>query len=256
VKIKTIALDKLAPYTRNPKAHPPEQIQKIAASIAEFGFLVPLVIDSQNVIVAGHGRYEAARLLGMAEVPTINAGTLTPEHIRAFRIADNRVAESDWIEEALQEELRDLHAAGYDINLTGFSLEDITGAEDDLEKRIMAEEEHSPANEPDDIGKQITERLQEIAAIDPGRLDRAKAVILPLKRGSRTCLILADPNTGDAIRELQRYHDAGEASPLDCLFKSIFSMNSAATPARTPDHRGEPESRNKGASLSGNRSPQ
>lgn len=231
MKIKTIALDSLSKYGPNPKAHPPEQIQKIAASITEFGFLVPLVIDTQGVIVAGHGRYEAARLLGMAEVPTVNAGNLTPEQIRAFRIADNRVAESDWIEEALQEELRDLHAAGYNLDLTGFSLEDITGADDDLEKRILQEEEHTTASDTTDIGEQITDRLQEIEAADPGRLDRSRAVILPLKRGSRTCLILADPSTADAIRELQRYHEAGEASPLDCLFRSIFSMK---TPEVTP----------------------
>jgi len=230
MKIKIIALDKLTPYDRNPKEHPPEQIKKIAASIAEFGFLVPLVVDTQGVIVAGHGRYEAARLLGMAEVPTVNIGNLTPEQIRAFRIADNRAAESDWIEDILQEELRELHAAGYDIELAGFTLEDITGADDELELKIMGEKEPPPPGEEngiEDVAKQITDRLQEIAAGDPKRFEKSKAIILPLRRGCRSCLVLADPNTGDAIRELQRYHAAGETSPLECLFKSIFTMKAS-----------------------------
>jgi len=218
-------LDKLIPYPTNPKAHPPDQIQMIAASIEEFGFLVPIVIDSQGVIVAGHGRYEAAKYLGMDRIPTISAGNLTPEQIRAFRIADNKVAESDWLEDQLQQELRDLHNAGFDIELTGFTLEDITGTDDDLEKRILAEEEPAD-NENDlaDIQQQITDRLQEIKAEDPERLSKAKAVILPLKKGSRSCLILADPGCADAIRELKRYAEAGEKSPLDCLFRSIFTM--------------------------------
>ena len=224
ITMKSIAT--LLPYQSNPKAHPPEQITKIAASISEYGFLVPLVIDNESVIIAGHGRYRAAKLLGLKEVPTVSAGNLTAAQIRAFRIADNKVAESDWLDEALQAELRELHNAGYDIGLTGFTLEEITGPDDDLEKQIMAEQEPPPVDNTSiaDITKQIQDRMQEIAAADPKRLEKAQAIILPLKKGSRSCFILADPNTGDAIRELQRYHDAGESSPLDCLFRSIFSM--------------------------------
>ncbi len=225
MKIIMKPLDKLTPYAGNPKDHPQGQVQKIAASIREFGFLVPIVIDNHGVIIAGHGRYEAARLLNLPQVPTTDAGKLTPEQIRAFRIADNKVAESPWNDEALEAELRALHNAGYDITLAGFTLEDITGdGTDDLEKAIMAEEEHTPQSEPNDIGKQINERLQEIVAADPHRFQKSKAIILPLRRGSRSCLILADPNTGDAIKELQRYAAAGETSPLECLFKSIFTM--------------------------------
>lgn len=240
MRITMRSLDDLIPYAGNPKAHPPDQIQMIAASIKEFGFLVPLVIDSGNVIIAGHGRFSAAKHLGLDKVPTISAGNLTPEQIRAFRIADNRVAESDWIEEALQQELRDLHDSGFDIELTGFTLQDITGADDELERRILAEEEPAD-NENDlaDIQQQITDRLQEIQAADPERLSKAKAVILPLKKGSRSCLILADPGTSYAIRELKRYHEAGEKSPLDCLFRSIFSMKTGHQNHEddAPDHQ-------------------
>ena len=233
-------LHSLTPYPSNPKEHPPEQIERIAASIQEFGFLVPLVIDSQGVIVAGHGRYEAARLLKLETVPTISAGSLTPEQIRAFRIADNRVAESAWDDAVLEQELRELHAAGFDIELTGFTLEDITGRDDELEKRILAEEEVNPEEaDPDAIGKQIRDHLQEIAAADPDRVSRAKAIVLPLKKGSKSCLILADPGTADAIRELKRYAETGEKSPLDCLFRSIFTMKNAHIDHENddPDHK-------------------
>lgn len=233
-------LDKLIPYAGNAKAHPQDQVEKIAASIEEFGFLVPLVIDSGNVIVAGHGRFEAAKHLGMDRIPTVSAGNLTPEQIRAFRIADNRVAESDWLEDQLRDELQALHDSGFDIELTGFTLQDITGRDDELEKRILAEEEPADdENDLADIGKQITERLQEIQATDPERLSRAKAIVLPLKKGSRSCLILADPGCADAIRELKRYHEAGESSPLDCLFRSIFSMKTGHQDHENdaPDHK-------------------
>jgi ParB-like chromosome segregation protein Spo0J len=231
MKIEMKSLDSLSKYDTNPKAHPPEQVAQIAGSIKEFGFLVPLVIDSQGVIVAGHGRYEAAKLLCLAEVPTVSAGDLSPDQVRAFRIADNRLAESDWIEQALQEELHALHIAGYDLNLTGFAIEDITGADDELERRILAEEEHTPGeeNSADDFTRQISERIQEIAAADPKRFEKAEAVILPLRKGTRDCFILVDPSCADAIRELRRYHAAGEASPLDCLFKSIFTMKPEKT---------------------------
>jgi ParB-like chromosome segregation protein Spo0J len=226
MKITLKPLDSLSKYDTNPKAHPPEQVAQIAASIKEFGFLVPLVIDSRDVIVAGHGRFCAAQLLGLSEVPCIRAGELTADQVRAFRIADNRLAESDWIEQALQEELHALHIAGYDLSLTGFTLEDITGADDELEQRILSEEEHIPGeeNSTDDFARQISERIQEIAAADPKRFEKAEAVILPLRKGTRDCFILVDPCTADAIRELKRYHAAGETSPLEALFKSIFSM--------------------------------
>jgi ParB-like chromosome segregation protein Spo0J len=221
MKITVKKLDSLQPYKKNSKAHPPEQVELIARSIKEFGFLVPLVIDSAGVIVAGHGRYAAARSIGLVDVPTVDAGHLTPEQIKAFRIADNKVAESDWIDDLLNDELHSLADAGYDLSLTGFSLEDIAGR-DDLEQRILDEPEYQP--DKADIGKQITERLEEIAAADPHRFEKADCIVLPLRKGSRDCLIMVDANTSDAIRELRRYHAAGESSPVEKLFKSIFSM--------------------------------
>jgi len=225
MKITVKKLDSLQPYKKNSKAHPPEQVELIARSIKEFGFLVPLVIDSAGVIVAGHGRYAAARSLGLETVPTIQATGLTEAQIKAFRIADNRVAESAWDDESLQAELRALLDDGFDIALTGFDLKDIIGdSADALKKAILDEPEYTPEANKNDIQKQIADRLNAIAATDQQRFEKAEAIILPLKKGSRDCFVIADPNTADAIAELKRYASAGEKSPLDCLLKSVFSM--------------------------------
>src|SRR3990167_2454248 len=85
----------LKPYPKNAKKHPKKQIEQIAASIKEFGFNQPVVIDKQNIIIVGHGRYEAAKLLKLEEVPTIMVD-LTDEQARAYRLADNKLNESDW----------------------------------------------------------------------------------------------------------------------------------------------------------------
>lgn len=225
MKIIHKKISSLKPYERNAKTHPEDQVKKIAGSISEFGFLIPILIDDQNIIIAGHGRYEAAKMLKLETVPTIRATGLTESQIKAFRIADNRLAESPWDDEALQEELRALLEGGFDIALTGFDMENITGdSADALEKTILAEPEVTTEADHTEIKAQITDRLMEIAATDPQRFEKAEAIVLPLKKGSRECFVICDPNTADTIAELRRYAAAGEKSPLDCLLKSVFSM--------------------------------
>lgn len=94
MKIKNTLINDLKPYAHNPKTHPEEQVDKIARSIEEFGFLVPILIDADNSIIAGHGRLMAARKTGLMEIPTICVDHLTEAQIRAYRIADNRLTES------------------------------------------------------------------------------------------------------------------------------------------------------------------
>lgn len=109
------------PYPKNAKMHPDKQVRQIAASIKEFGFNQPIVVDTAGVIIVGHGRYRAAtEILKMAEVPVIEL-ELTPEQVKAYRIADNKLAESEFDFELLLPELKELSPAM--LELTGFTNE-------------------------------------------------------------------------------------------------------------------------------------
>ncbi len=125
--VKLMDIDKLIPYINNPKKHPEDQVNKIASSIRNYGFTVPVVIDEYNEIIAGHGRYEAARKLGLKKVPCIVREDLNDAQIKALRIADNKVAESDWDYEMLSLELEDLQLKGFDLTLTGFEDDELEG---------------------------------------------------------------------------------------------------------------------------------
>lgn len=112
-------LETLKPYEKNAKKHPSSQVKKIADSITVFGFQQPIVVDKENVIIVGHGRYEAAKLLGMTEVPVIHAD-LSPERAKAYRLADNQLnALSDFDMSLVIEELKGLDDTM--VELTGFS---------------------------------------------------------------------------------------------------------------------------------------
>jgi ParB-like chromosome segregation protein Spo0J len=115
------SLGSLIPYSRNPRTHSEEQIAQIAASIREFGFTNPILIDSNQGIVAGHGRIAAAKELGLEKVPCIDLSHLTEEQKRAYIIADNKLAlNAGWNEDLLRMELIELKELGANIELTGF----------------------------------------------------------------------------------------------------------------------------------------
>jgi ParB-like chromosome segregation protein Spo0J len=130
MKIESIKLDKLIPYARNSRTHSDQQVAQVAASIREFGFTNPVLIDSEDGIIAGHGRVMAARKLGLAEVPCIRLGHLTETQKKAYIIADNRLAEAGggWDEEILGLELADLREADFDLDLIGFDAGEIEAA--------------------------------------------------------------------------------------------------------------------------------
>ena len=124
---KTVPTASLIPYVRNARTHSPAQVDKIAASIREFGFLNPIITDGQNGIVAGHGRVMAAQKLGLDTLPTIDAAHLTEAQRRAYVLADNRTAlDAGWDNDLLKIELQDLGDAGFDLTLTGFDLGELT----------------------------------------------------------------------------------------------------------------------------------
>lgn len=120
IKVSMIDIDELKPHPRNSKKHPKDQIQKIARSIKNYGFNNPILIDASNTILAGHGRWQAAQKLNLLEVPVIRLEHLSEAEARAFLIADNKTAESDFDMEVMAEELFDLSRLGMDGIDLGF----------------------------------------------------------------------------------------------------------------------------------------
>src|SRR3954471_3795728 len=145
----------LKPYERNARTHSKKQIHQIAGSIAEFGFTSPVIIDHTDTIMAGHGRVEAARSLGWSDVPTIRIEHLTPDQIRAYILADNRIAQSaGWDPEILKKEFEHLCSieTSFDIEVTGFATAEIDliidgeskKAKDDPADRLPEEGDNEP----------------------------------------------------------------------------------------------------------------
>ncbi len=120
-RIELWAVDRLIPFARNPRTHSEAQVAQIAASIAEFGFNVPILVDTKDGIIAGHGRLLAARKLGLTHVPVIVLDHLTDAQKRAYIIADNQLAlNAGWDEELLRVELAALQEDNFNVNLIGF----------------------------------------------------------------------------------------------------------------------------------------
>ena len=143
IHIEMRPVDALIPYARNAKQHSDAQVAQIAASIREFGWTNPVLLDEENGIIAGHGRVMAARKLAIAEVPCIILGGLTEAQKRAYVIADNKLAmNAGWDEEMLALELQDLADMNFNLDLTGFTSDEI----DDL---LSVEDETEGLTDPD-----------------------------------------------------------------------------------------------------------
>src|ERR1700680_1781688 len=129
-RIEWVPIGVLRPNPRNARTHSPKQIRQIAASIRKFGFLNPVLVDDSNMVFAGHGRIDAARLEGLDHVPVVRFGHLTAVQKRAYLIADNKIAEqAGWNREMLAIEFGELlellPAEGLDVSLTGFEAAEI-----------------------------------------------------------------------------------------------------------------------------------
>ena len=134
-EMKLVSIDKLIPYVNNARTHNAEQINKLRASLREFGFINPVIIDGDYNIIAGHGRVMAAQEEHIEEVPCVFADHLTPAQKKAYIIADNRMAQdAGWDEELLRIEIEALQAEAFDIGLTGFEeqeIADLFGSDED-----------------------------------------------------------------------------------------------------------------------------
>jgi hypothetical protein len=119
-------LSVLIPYVQNARTHTDEQVEMIVASIREFGFTNPVLVDGKNGVIAGHGRVLAAKRLGMTEVPVIELADLSEEQKRAYMLADNKLALlAGWDDDILRIEINALRDAGFEIDLTGFDEREI-----------------------------------------------------------------------------------------------------------------------------------
>jgi DNA modification methylase len=158
--------ERLRPYAKNARTHSDAQVAQIAASIVEFGFVNPVLVDSNDGIIAGHGRLLAARQLGLAEVPVVVLDHLTDAQRRAYIIADNKLAlNAGWDEKLLAEELGDLTLAGVDLALIGFTTAELEvllpGDEAPVEEapEVVPEPPATPVTQPGDIWQIGAHRL-------------------------------------------------------------------------------------------------
>jgi ParB-like chromosome segregation protein Spo0J len=143
-RIELWPVEKLVPYERNARTHSPEQVRQLAASIAEFGFLNPILVDSKAGIIAGHGRLMAAKDMGLAEVPVVVLDHLNEAQRRAYVIADNKLAlNASWDVDLLALEVDALRVEDFDIELLGFREEELKGlTENGWATDIEAVEKH------------------------------------------------------------------------------------------------------------------
>jgi DNA modification methylase len=186
----------LQPWQRNARTHSKKQVRQIAASIERFGFTNPVLVDADNNILAGHGRVEAAKLLGIDEVPCLRLERMTPEEKRAYVIADNKLAlNGGWDEEILAEELKELLTPDlkFDASLTGFSIPEIDALIEGLEPQEPGapEDDVLPGQAP------VRCRMGDLWQLGPHRLICGNALepatVAALMCGERAQMIFTDP---------------------------------------------------------------
>lgn len=193
--MQIIDINKLKPYQKNAKKHPKDQIDKIARSLEEFGFNQPIVVDKDYTVIVGHGRLEAAKKLGYLEVPYIQVN-LNEEQANAYRLADNRLNESEWDMDLVIAELKDLELKDFDISLTGFDL-------GELEPKEIIEDDFdtTPPEEPN-------AKLGDLYQLGNHRLmcgDSTKIEdVEKLMDGEKADMVFTDPpyNTGMSAKKM------------------------------------------------------
>jgi DNA modification methylase len=194
--IETLPLASLRPWPRNARTHSRKQLRQIADSIKRFGFTNPVLIDSQNTILAGHARAMAAESLGLSEVPCLRIETMTPEEKRAYVLADNKLAlNAGWDEEILAEELKGLLDLDldFDVGITGFSVPEIDGIIDGL----VPEEPGDPDDDIMAADGPARCHTGDIWQLGPHRLICASALdrdtVAALMNGERAQMVFTDP---------------------------------------------------------------
>lgn len=199
--MELVELDKLVPYVNNARTHSPEQINKLRASLREFGFINPVIIDKDYGIIAGHGRVIAAREEGIDKVPCVFVDHLTEAQKKAYIIADNRMAlDAGWDEELLRVEIEALQAEAFDVSLTGFDEKEIT----DLFKDTQAEDKDDEYDLTAALEKAAFVKKGDVWVVGRHRLVCGDATnaedVDKLCEGKRVNLILTDPPYGVSFK--------------------------------------------------------
>ena len=195
MKVDLIPIEKVIPYAKNPRRNE-AAIAKVAGSIKEFGFRQPIVVDSEMVVIAGHTRLEAARSLGIANVPVHIAEGLSKSQIKAYRIADNRVAqEAEWDLDLLKIELSELRDEEFDLSETGFDEDELNDllaeavAEGLTDEDAVPEPPEEPITKPGDIWILGKHRLMCGDSTSVDAVDR-------LMNGDKADMVFTDPPYG------------------------------------------------------------
>jgi DNA modification methylase len=227
VKVEQVSIEALIPYAKNARTHSDTQVAQIAASIREFGFCNPVLIDPQDGIIAGHGRVMAARKLGLESVPCVRLDHLSEIQRRAYILADNRLALSaGWDEAMLALELSALQIEGFDLDLTGFD-------PDELDRLMDGDPLDSEPTEGDtEPQTDRAEELRELWGVEPGQMwalgehrllcgDSTKAEdVARVMGGERADVCFTSPPYG----QQRDYRDGAteKVSDWDALMRGVF----------------------------------
>lgn len=224
LQVEYRSVDSLIPYARNARTHSDEQVVQIAASIREFGFNNPVLVDGHKGVIAGHGRLLAARKLDLSSVPVIELSHLSETQKRAFILAENKLTErGGWDSDLLSIELAELQEAGFDLELTGF---------DDSElKSYLVQDAEEPSTDPQDpsiheespteLPVKVVSRIGDLWRVGGHRLicgdSTNHQIILALMEGQEATLCFTSPPYAS-----QREY-TGDAMDWDELMKGVFS---------------------------------
>jgi DNA modification methylase len=215
------ALDRLRPYARNPRTHSDGQVAQIAASIVEFGWTNPVLVSGDGTVIAGHGRLDAARRLGLGSVPVLVLDHLSEAQRRAYLIADNKLAlNAGWNEELLAAELHSLNGDGFDLALTGFDEAELNRLLAPLDETGDNEAEadgdeapnppRNPVTQPGDLWCLGSHRLLCGDSINPEDVAR-------VMDGERASLVFTSPPYGN-----QRDYTTGGIGDWNALMQGVF----------------------------------
>jgi DNA modification methylase len=197
MQIELIYIDKIKPYENNPRNND-AAVEKVAESIKEFGFKIPIVVDKDNIIIAGHTRYKAAKKLLLENIPVIKADDLTEQQVKAFRIMDNKSSEfATWNYEVLLSEMDSLKLDDYDLDLTGFELNELEQLEDKYSPKEIQEDESFDVDEQLENIEEPKSKKGDIWLLGNNRLlcgdSTSKEDVAKLMDGHRAKLVFTDP---------------------------------------------------------------